>query len=396
MTRLGYPKSFPTASEAQFLDILLAPLPEVAERWETWKRTHHFHQLPEAELRLAPYLYLRLKAANIHDEYTERIRGIYKLAWVKNHRLLAATTQAVRTLEAASIAPILLKGIPLLLSVYGDMGARMLSDADLLIAPRDARRAIRLMREHGYTRHTGPFPNLDAFTDESLPRVVKEITFTNAEHIELDLHWRTFDDLHTAGHPEAFSYADIAPRAASIEHHEEQYRIPSTLDLLLHVIVHGAEGSPVKTLRWVLDSALIIRTGTIDWGALIERAVAYDVVLELRLALSYLDVHNYASIPAAVQAKLAACAVTPARMRAYYARSNQTYKRFGGLPRLWRTYWHHEADTHSLRALYGFVGYLTAAWGFAHTRDLLPFALHKYALRAAFYGRRLKNRLSLG
>lgn len=391
MSTLPYPKSFPTASEEAFLALLLCPDAQLPERWRTWQAQHAFDALPEAQVRLVPLLYLRLKRAQVNDQLTERIRGIYKLAWVKNHRLLAAASGALALLEHEAIYPVVLKGIPLLLSVYQDIGARMLSDADLLIAPQDARRAVRLMREHGWTRHTGPFPNLEQFTDESLPRVVKEITFTNHEHIELDLHWRTFDTLHAPGHPEAFPYTDLYARSQTVSHQGTTYRTPSAEDLLLHLIVHGAEGSPVKALRWVVDAAVLLQTSAIAWDALVARAVEYDVVLELTLALNYLHERTYAAIPEAVRDTLHAQPIAPGRRAAYYARGNKTYTRFGGLPRLWCTYWHYEAPPGRIRGLMGFVPYLTAAWGFNHVYELVPFVVHKYALRFAYHLRHLKS-----
>ena len=72
------------------------------------------------------------------------IRGIYRHAWVRSHRLWRDALPVFVELRARGIPVILLKGAALLHSYGNDWGARPMFDIDALVRPyRRARRVPR-------------------------------------------------------------------------------------------------------------------------------------------------------------------------------------------------------------------------------------------------------------
>ncbi|MEJ0001893.1 MAG: nucleotidyltransferase family protein [bacterium] len=386
---LPFPKSFPDKDEQLFLDLLLCADKDFPLLWDAWKNAVAFDAVDHGTLRLLPLLAIRLKKLNMQDPLLGRIRGVYKLAWVKNQGLLDAMAKTVALLEENRIPVLLLKGIPLLIEAYKDEGARFLGDSDVLVHPENAKRAITLMLGAGWKLKTRQFPKLDHFSDESLPRIVKEITFMNEQRMEIDMHWRIFEAKGGIDERETVLARDVWGHARAFAYKEKQYRTLRAEDMLIHVIVHGAEGAPVKTLHFVTDAVYLIRTLPIDWDLFLEKTKKYGFEVEIYMAFRYLLNSNFISLPEPAKAAILALPLESQKVRAYYKKTNTVHAPWGGVPRLWRTYWQFEAKGKSSRDAYRFVDYLAQAWGLERKRDLLPFVWRKYKVRMAYHIKRI-------
>lgn len=122
---------------------------------------------------------------------------------------LRRRTELVRVLDvlaAAGVAPLVLKGTALAYSHYADPALRPRADTDLLVAPPDRDAALRILRELGYRRVTGPAGTFVGYQ--------AEMTRIDAHGMacSVDLHWRisnaqsfawlfTFDELAAASRP---------------------------------------------------------------------------------------------------------------------------------------------------------------------------------------------------
>lgn len=122
---------------------------------------------------------------------------------------LRRRTELVRVLDvlaAAGVAPLVLKGTALAYSHYADPALRPRADTDLLVAPPDRDAALRILRELGYRRVTGPAGTYVGYQ--------AEMTRIDAHGMacSVDLHWRisnaqsfawlfTFDELAAASRP---------------------------------------------------------------------------------------------------------------------------------------------------------------------------------------------------
>lgn len=383
---LPYPKSFPNDEELTFLKLVLSSDEQFLSRYRSWKKKHRIEETEYAISRLFPLLYLRLKARGDHDVFVGRIKGFYRLAWVKNQRLIDALRRTVTVLQEQGIQVLVLKGIPLLVSVYGDIGARFLGDTDIMIHPRDARRALILMNESGWKVHPVRPINPKHFSTESLARVTKEVTLVSHETIEVDLHWRLFDftargDDSPVDSTDGLSFESLWGRSHRFHFKDGLCRMPSPEDMIIHSIIHGAEGNIHRTLRWVTDVVAIAQKYPIDWQFCLEYARQCGWSIDMYIALRYLTEHEFITLPESAQTYLERVllpSITPTERRAYYARANHAYSIFGGFPRLWRTYWKYEAKGIFPINVFHFTEYLAHAWGFDHPGQLAPFILRKY------------------
>lgn len=386
---LPYPKSFPTEAEAQFLKLAYASDDEFGQLWKGWMESADWQHIDVAVARLLPYLYLRIEKLGIRDSFTERIKGVYKSTWLKNQLYIRATKEVLELTNAAQIPVLVLKGVPLLTEVYGDVGARALGDADLLVRPEDGKRLQELLASHGWQyakewatdRHN---PSL------SIYRITKATELNNGKGVDLDVHYNIFAADHgvslfdvlrlrslpSLSYPELFWKHAVPTEVSGVP----CLRL-SAEDTLIHLLVHGAEGNTYRGFRWVLDALLIIDRLSIDWDLLVAHATEFRYTLELYLGLLYLQENFSAPIPEKVLSTLKAHPVSDATIRTYYTRANTEHaKRFrglGNLPLLWYAYWKFE-PSHSLKLLH-FPSFVLKSWGLRSYGELAQFAIKHYA-----------------
>jgi len=90
---------------------------------------------------LTPAMWVVLKKKNLTDELPDELRDylreLHQLSKERNAQLRAQLLEAVRQLNRIDITPVLLKGaMHLVTDVYGDTGAQIMTDIDLLV-PRE-------------------------------------------------------------------------------------------------------------------------------------------------------------------------------------------------------------------------------------------------------------------
>jgi len=386
---LKKPNSFPDKNEELFLSLLLSEQSDFLNLWQEWKSKIRFDDMDHATLRLIPLLYLRLKDFDINDEIIGRIKGTYKLVWVKNQRLLSTTQSVVSMLENHDIKVLLLKGIPLLIDVYKDTGSRFLSDVDIFIHPNDIKKAIKVMNQHGWIYKTNQFPDIDIFSDEQLSRIVKEITFINNQRMEIDMHWRIFEYKGGKKNKDIMPFDQMWEYSNKIYHKNSCYRTLCPEDLLIHIIVHGAEGSTIKSLRFVIDSVYVIKNYKIDWNLFIKKTQQYNFNADIYIAFNYMQDKGFIQLPDKIIKSILNIPLSKKMLKDYYRKSDTIHQPFGGFFRLWRNYWHFESKSYSLVGLYYFVEYFRKALGINSKRDLFIFIANKYKTRLLYY----KNKL---
>ena len=375
----SFPKSFPNVAECAFLELLFCADDVLTEKLDAWTTSTVFDDLDYATARLLPLLYLRLCARSIEHPLKGKMQGFYKLAWVKNQRLLASAREALRLLEGNDIPVLLVKGIPLVLDTYRDMGARFMGDADLFIHPRNAKKAVALMQQHEW-RFANPYTPLPQyFSDESFPRLAKEVTFANDKGVELDVHWRLlelFDDTE-----EALSFELLWKRSVEVVHPTITYRVVAPDDLLMHVIVHGGEANPHRTLRWVSDAVAIMSAHEINWERFTDTAARGGWNVDVSTAFLFLKQHGFLKLPEKIEESLCSLPYTHTQYARYRKRATTPYAPLGRLPNLCRTYFRFDARGNSFVRVFNFFPYLAHSWGFERVRELVPFIWYKYQLR---------------
>ena len=391
MKDFPFPKSFPDANETLFLKLVLSDNKEFQTLWNEWRATIVFDDINYAMTRLLPLLYLRTRALGIEDDITGKLKGTYKLIWLKNQLLIDSGAKAIGLLQEHNIPVMILKGAPLLLNTYKDLGARYLGDVDILIHPSHAQKAVMLLLAHGWSdikgwRHPNPtFGSHEKETARELTLVGKGTAFSNQKDHEIDLHWKLFYDhfhLFKKNNEHPMSYAALLKNAEPLMIKNLSCTTPCPEDALIHIIVHGAVHNAHRTIRWVTDTSSIIKTSNINWTRLIEHTTTFGFEIEVTVAFSYLVKNFNLPIPKSFQDELSKLTFSKKDLDTYYKTGKRApYRPFGIFPLLWHMYWNYESKGSFPMNLYYFLDYLCKNWGLQRKRDLVAFIVKKYKSR---------------
>jgi len=122
-------------------------------------------------------------------------RSVRRNLWLSSKLILVS-----KALTEAGISFLVLKGLPLAMQAYGNLGMRLGRDIDVLIAPEDYQATVDLLRQLGFLPAERGFPFPDNLRFGYASGEVWHL-----DDVLLDLHWRFTDQ----GLP-----FDMAPKAA--------------------------------------------------------------------------------------------------------------------------------------------------------------------------------------
>ena len=246
---------------------------------------------------VASYLHTKLLSPNFANKletpHTNQLRQSYLLTAVQNTLTLRDAEIILTAFQKSGIPAAGLKGIFLLENVYDDIGARAMSDIDLLIKKKDLADCFHILEGLGY-QPTTYFSLDDANTDtKHLPPMGK------AGGAMVELHWTLLEE------DEPFTInADAL----------WQRTIPATIagidalalgveDLILHLCLHLTYQHYLNLgLRGLLDIALVIhkRQSEIDWKKLVLIAQSWGAERVAALSLQLVETQLNVPIPASV------------------------------------------------------------------------------------------------
>ena len=172
-----------------------------------------------------------------------------------------------------------LKGLSLSQLLYGDICRREFGDLDVLVAPPDALRAIRILEQNGFAR---TYPNdFSPSQDLALVRYGKAQNFyRRASSLSLDLHWKLLSAWIGDG---LFGFGELWERSQELERQGmTNWRTLGAEDTLVFLALHGyQDGFPrlkqlldlsqaMESLEYNLEKTLEIAGPR---AALVDRAV---------------------------------------------------------------------------------------------------------------------------
>lgn len=389
-----FPPSFPNREEKIFLDLLLGDDEHFLSRWQTWKEGVVFDDVDFATLRLLSLLYMRLRDAGIaHDTYIGRIRGVYRMVWARNQRLLKEISDISNVCRTHGVEVLLLKGLALLLRVYRDPAARFLGDGDILVKKKDVVKVCSILEERGWTCTDPSVTSLNKMNYDGLFEVTHALTFRKGVGLEIEVHWHVF---HVELERALFRLLTLrGPRriadesaywqyARSVDLYDASVKMLSYEDMLVHVIVHGAEGNAShRTLRWVVDAVHLIRSVPIDWDRVLERTRAGGHMVAMQYGITYLNDCAYVPIPHSFVDTLMQLPNSRRERIDYQKRTHIWYPPLGNFPILWYRYWKFESQGSFVHRVRLFLPFLKKAWSIPAHEHLLTFVFKKYSGRAA-------------
>ena len=154
---------------------------------------------------------------------------------------LRATNEIRRiasSFTAAGLQIIVLKGVPLSQSIFGNPNSRHVGDIDILTQPTRLPDQIALLNELGY-QIINPKSRLTPSRIASFVRFWKDFTFqSHAANFELDLHWRLFNNRF---HPANRIVAEGVYETITV--FGVPMRVFSLQDQFLYIAAHGVMDS---------------------------------------------------------------------------------------------------------------------------------------------------------
>ena len=147
----------------------------------------------------------------------------------------------------AEIPVIPLKGPVLSEVLYGDTGARLSSDLDIVVRPEDVGRVRDLLHQMGYESPHGDL------ADDVLLRTEKDSPFFKPVHAPVEVHWTLFEDYHDFQFPAVWGRLVELPFGA-----RRVQSLPWDV-YLVYLCVHGSK-HVWRRLSWVADVARLLET----------------------------------------------------------------------------------------------------------------------------------------
>jgi hypothetical protein len=246
-----------------------------------------------ATFSLLPLLYDNLRKLGIKHPLMGRLKGAYRLAWYRNHKLFDDLRPTLASLAGAGVRTMLLKGAPLVFTVYGNHALRPMADIDVLVPIEDLPRAIVVLRGTGW-KPFGP-------TSSDFFRYRHALCLIDAAEREIDLHWHCLFELSGPGNDD-FLWSTARP----LNFNGIVTLAPDPTRHLIITILHGLRWNPAPPIRWIPDALALMRRagGEMAWDELIGFARDQRLSCRLHLGLSYLRQRFGAPIPESVLTEL--------------------------------------------------------------------------------------------
>ena len=304
---------WPDAIQRLALRAAVDPPDAAADAWTELTGRVDLSDLWDAEVyRLLPLVWKNLGPA-VGADHEARLRGLYRKAWVQNQHLLRRAAEAVHALGEAGIESLLLKGVPLTVAYYGDVGVRPMGDVDVLVRPEQAVDAFRILEGLGYGTLSIRSPGSSRWEregdDDWYRRLRHARGYSRGRLDQVDLHWALSLDFVCVD-PAVAGVDDLFEDARPIIVDDVEARTLSPAHHLLHAIVHGLGASEHNVLRWIPDALTVLRTGAgVDGEVLARAALDHRCNLMVAEGLNYLVTDWRAPVPPIALARLATAPV---------------------------------------------------------------------------------------
>jgi hypothetical protein len=372
-TRSGPPPPWPDPLQRSLLRVAFLERDGAVEEWRMLRRALVLDDIWDPEThRLLPLVYRRLAQLGVEDPQLPRLKGLHRHAWYQNQLNLSRVAPFLERLEGAGIRTMVIKGVPLALRFYGDLGSRPMNDVDVLVPTDRMADALRLLEQDGWRSHRdGRHPAEKLTAEFSLISHHSRIV-TAPDGFYVDLHWHLREQFVVPGQ-EMTSSDDFWAAAEPIDIGGVPTHTLCATDLFLHAIIHGLVSQRDAQARWAADAMVLIgHPGAVDWERLIEQAEKRRLVLILRAALDYLVEHLCAGVPGAVLARLDRAPSTRDDERAFErALSLDPYgPRLQGLFDLGPAWALRRSHLGTVRAVLDVPAFLRDTWRLPHTQDV--------------------------
>ncbi|MCU0268877.1 MAG: nucleotidyltransferase family protein [Acidimicrobiales bacterium] len=363
------PRWLPAGDDELLLIAALYPDDRGAVAWRQLRPRFDLDRADGEQVRLLPLVHRTLRAAGLDDPDLPRIVGLRRLAWMRTRHLLRGAEEALAALVGAGVPAMALKGTALASVAYEHAALRPMTDIDVLVPPRHVDDAVAVLAGLGYAGRP--------LADRQFYATRHGVPLHRADGVAVDVHWMAHRSLGLPGLARTRPWDPAATGVRPDEWWEraEPLRLGDSIvlsacptDHLVHTCLHGAFGGHRNRLRWVADSAALLRTqgDRIDWSLLVAQARRRRVSPTLAEAFRFLRGRAGLDVPSEVVEALGAA---PRGPRARVAHRVETrplpgpVPLVGHLPNTAVRYLLLTRHEPALDAARGFRAFLAAVWG---------------------------------
>ncbi len=357
--------AWPSSLQELLLRAALLHGDEARTAWNHWAAMVELDTIDWGSKRLLAATYANLVDLEIEHPFMHDMKEYKQKTWLETQLLFHQTEPAIRALEDAGIPTMLTKGAALVLRHYRDYGLRPMADFDVVVPTEQAGDAMATLEANGFQL----MPEHAQLDD--LKRL-HAATFVTDIGRQLDLHRHVI-----GGCPDDGPFWN---NAVPVVLGDTNTMTLSPTELLLHVCVHGVRANPVPPIRWVVDSAVIIRGGEVNWDRLVRASRKFRFSHRMRAALVYLDRFDV-GVPALTIERLSEGDRVGLERREFERITRSRSKSVGTqLAAAWLGFERFVSTERGLRRIVYLPEYLRSMWGIESTWKL-PFMAAKKVTR---------------
>jgi Uncharacterised nucleotidyltransferase len=288
----------PTPEETLLLRVCLSSREAARDAWTEWRnqrdRSGKILLTNSSVKKLRPLLFNAVKAHSleIDNEGLTYLRTAYLKEELRSSAVRRICHEVLLSLERERLAPILLKGMSLAETVYGNPVLRHCHDIDIFLPDDQLSRPAVFLASLGFRICSAPDSksrHLRMLQDSGLP---------------LEFHSNLFEVPYYQ-----MPSLEIRARRRSQVIAGVATQILTSADNLLHVCGHASYSGKRQSLRWVTDAWFILsRDPNLDWDLLSDDIRRSGLALPLSVMLGYLVRNLDAPIPSNFLSRVSATA----------------------------------------------------------------------------------------
>jgi hypothetical protein len=189
----------------------------------------------------------------IPEKILERLHKGYLTSLARNTQIFELLNNVLRIAEKENIDVLLIKGLALEKTVYGNRGLRQMNDLDILVRNCDAIRLRKALLKNGFESQ----PMISTLHEKVLPAYGKHLPEMYKEGLSIEIHFKLFEQKGDSLTLQFFSSSELC--ALSPEHFIS-CRTPSAANHFLYLVKHLRKHESVGTsqLRLYTDLAVLL------------------------------------------------------------------------------------------------------------------------------------------
>ena len=226
--------------------------------------------------RLPGIVYRSLLELGADDARVDPLRSAYQMAALSHHRCLVELERLEGRFDDGLGTWLVLKGPVLVELGYGDPGARLYEDLDLLFRPEDMARAMAIVEAAG-----GHTADLNWLLVATLRRAEVPMVLPNGMLADLHCHVLITPNVRTRF---TICVDELFERRRSVRVGATTVDTLDPIDGLLYLCLHGSL-SGGHQLVWLKDLDQMMAAEVIDWEELVRRARRWQIGLVAAMQL---------------------------------------------------------------------------------------------------------------